>query len=163
MSIVKCYYCEEKFDNEKEDYVKPNTNRYAHKECYKREYVEDEFWIEEIYSYFNSINFNYNYQLVETQRKNFINKKCTNKGIYLSLRYFYDVKKGDKTRANGGIGIVPYVYEEAKKYFFIQEKKRKDFEKMIDDQVEKKIKTILVKNRPERNKERKQINLEELL
>lgn len=31
--IVKCLYCGQKFDADKEEYVKPNTNRYAHQKC----------------------------------------------------------------------------------------------------------------------------------
>lgn len=38
-------------------------------------------------------------------------------GIYDALRYFYEVKGGDKEKAYEGIGIVPYMYAEAKKYY----------------------------------------------
>jgi hypothetical protein len=32
--------------------------------------------------------------------------------------YFYEIKGNSIDKANGGIGIVPYVYEDAKKYFY---------------------------------------------
>lgn len=35
-----------------------------------------------------------------------------------SLRYFYEIKHGDKTKANGGIGIIPYIYPEAAEYYY---------------------------------------------
>jgi hypothetical protein len=31
--IVKCFYCNEKFDANKEDFVMINARRYAHKAC----------------------------------------------------------------------------------------------------------------------------------
>lgn len=33
-----------------------------------------------------------------------------------TLKYFFELKNGNKTKAQG-IGIVPYVYDEAKKYY----------------------------------------------
>lgn len=33
--LVKCLYCQKTFDTNKEDFVKPTSNRYAHKECYE--------------------------------------------------------------------------------------------------------------------------------
>jgi hypothetical protein len=34
-----------------------------------------------------------------------------------SLIYFYEVKKGDKDNSEERIGIIPFIYEEAKKYY----------------------------------------------
>ena len=31
--FVKCYYCGEKFDRDKEEWAKVTANRYAHKKC----------------------------------------------------------------------------------------------------------------------------------
>lgn len=42
----------------------------------------------------------------------------TESGILKTLQYFYEVKQGTFTKANGGIGIVPYVYDEAKKFYY---------------------------------------------
>lgn len=38
-------------------------------------------------------------------------------GILKTLQYFFEIKKNPIEKANGGIGIVPYVYDDAKKYF----------------------------------------------
>ena len=35
----------------------------------------------------------------------------TYSGILKALTYFYEIKEGDKDKANNGIGIVPYVYK----------------------------------------------------
>lgn len=43
----------------------------------------------------------------------------TNKGMYLTLKYFYDTK-GHKALENSGIGIIPYMYEEAKQNYIKQ-------------------------------------------
>lgn len=37
--------------------------------------------------------------------------------IYKALSYFYDVKKNSIEKANYSLGIVPYIYEEAKTYW----------------------------------------------
>lgn len=50
-------------------------------------------------------------------------------GILKTLVYWYEVKKNSIEKANGGIGIVPYVFEDAKKYFyaiFVAQEKNKD-------------------------------------
>jgi hypothetical protein len=44
----------------------------------------------------------------------------TYSGIKRTLEYFYEVKKNSIEKANGGIGIVPWVYEEAKRYYYNQ-------------------------------------------
>ena len=44
----------------------------------------------------------------------------TYSGIKRTLEYFYKIKKNPIEKANGGIGIVPWVYEEAKRYYYNQ-------------------------------------------
>jgi len=41
----------------------------------------------------------------------------TYSGIYKTLRYFFEVRGNSLEKANGGIGIVPYVYDEAYTYW----------------------------------------------
>jgi len=35
-----------------------------------------------------------------------------------SLKWFYEIKHADKESSNGRIGIIPYIYEDAKKYYY---------------------------------------------
>lgn len=35
-----------------------------------------------------------------------------------ALIYFYEVKHGDISKANQGLGILPYIYEDAKRYYY---------------------------------------------
>lgn len=44
-------------------------------------------------------------------------KNYSYSGIYKTLKYFYEVKGGSLEKSNGGIGIVPFIYEEAFKYW----------------------------------------------
>lgn len=45
------------------------------------------------------------------------NKNYTYSGIRKSLQYFFEIKENSIERAKGSLGIVPYVYEDAKKYW----------------------------------------------
>jgi hypoxanthine phosphoribosyltransferase len=47
----------------------------------------------------------------------FVGEGMTYKGMTNALKYFYDVKKNSIEKSNNGIGIIPWVYEEAQKYF----------------------------------------------
>ena len=52
-------------------------------------------------------------------------------GIHKSLTYFYEIKGNDASKANGGIGIVPYVYKQAQDYYFaLWEAKQKNENKI---------------------------------
>lgn len=74
--------------------------------------------------------------------------------IQMTLEYFYEIKN-NSTRNSNGIGIVPYVYEEATDYYKRLAK--------INDQVigEVKKETTYI-NAPKRVQRKKRINMEEL-
>ena len=38
--------------------------------------------------------------------------------MYKALKWFYEIDNGNKDNANGGIGILPYIYEKAYKYYY---------------------------------------------
>lgn len=51
-----------------------------------------------------------------------------------SLRWFYEIKGNSKEAANGGIGIIPYIYNDAKKYYynlFLAQKKNENIKKYV--------------------------------
>ena len=62
-----------------------------------------------------------NFTKVKSQWDNFIKKGQTPKGIYFCIRYFYEVKKGDPKKSDGGIGIIPYIYQEGAAYWMNKE------------------------------------------
>lgn len=47
----------------------------------------------------------------------FFNQGMTYRGMNYTLIYFYEIMKKSTDKANEGIGIIPYIYEEAKKYY----------------------------------------------
>lgn len=120
--MVKCFYCGEVFDASTTPYVKPNSRRYAHKTCAQtaeenkiqeekdkellEKYIKDLFGI-------NCISPKIKKQ-IETFKKD---KNYSYTGIYKTLKYFFEIKGNSIEKANGGIGIVPFVYDEAYLYW----------------------------------------------
>ena len=113
--LVKCFYCGESFDANSTPFVMVNSRRYAHKSCKqeKDKRVLEEY-IKELFGY-TSIP-----PRVSKQIQNYVHDlehHYTYSGIYKTLKYFFEVKGNSIEKANGGIGIVPYVYQEAFTYW----------------------------------------------
>jgi hypothetical protein len=57
-----------------------------------------------------------------------------------ALKYFYEVKRNDISKANGGIGILPYCYQDAYNYYFslwqAQQKNNVNIEQYIPKEIE---------------------------
>lgn len=121
--MVKCSLCGEKFDRNSEPWEKTDARRYAHKKCYDeiavasgqtpedlaqlREYILQLFGWEKVP------------QIVEMKINEYvINYKYTYRQILLALKYHYEVKSGDISKAKGNISIVPMVMNDAIKYNF---------------------------------------------
>lgn len=124
-----CRVCKQKIQAQ-EDYIMPSRNYYYHKNCYERwkssAPINDEEYVPLIYDFISrELKKEYDYFVCEAQRKKFLKDKMTNKGIYFSLKYFYDIKKQDWEKGHGGIGIVPYIYKTATEYWANQEQKTK--------------------------------------
>ena len=115
---VKCFYCGEMFDADKEPFEKPQAKRYAHKSCYDKNHNPDDDFISKIYELVKlKFGEDYSYTTIDRQRKSFIEKYgYTNEGIYQALKFHFDIKKGNVMACQGRIGIVPYVYDEAQEY-----------------------------------------------
>lgn len=115
MGMVKCIYCQERFDKEKTKHISVSPRRYAHLQCEK---PENEFTFEGIMQYSRIIlGENANFSKIGKQIKTFVNDGLKYQGIYLTIKYWYEIKKNSTERANGGIGIVPFVYREAEQYW----------------------------------------------
>lgn len=102
---VKCLYCGQSFQREETPFVQVGR-RYAHKECADA--------VEQIHSYMEQkLGDGYSRVKVTSQIKNFIAKEgMTAEAIYKTLVYWYDIRHSSVEQANGGIGIVPYIYNE---------------------------------------------------
>lgn len=139
-----CYYCGETFDITKEEFRMATVNRYAHVECYNKNYNPDDDFIPEIYDFLKEeVLISYDFLQCEKQRKLFITKfGYTNEGILNALKYFYKVKKQSPEKSGNRIGIVPYVYSEAKEYYETLEKKQKQLTKIVNKQQKQKAKVV---------------------
>ena len=121
-AMVKCVYCGEQFDRLSEPCIKLGR-RYAHQSCYesqdaeelKKQEDEHKFWeyIKEIYGS------DYNFISIKKQVESYIKEYgFTYSGMFKSLKWWYEVKGNSKESSNGRVGIIPYIYEDAKKYYY---------------------------------------------
>jgi len=161
MSRVKCPWCEEWFKtDEVENTYDKKLKRYFHDNCYKA-YERELHHKEELKKYIlNMFNYKGLGPKINSQIKKYRTElNFTYEGILKSLKYFYDIKGNSIEKANGGIGIVPYVYQEANNYYNKKELKTKSIEKRINkfkisEENKKKIvvkRSDLIKDKKEKN------------
>ena len=109
LPLVKCLYCGQSFQRADIEFIQIGR-RYAHKTC--ADYIENIHTLMQ-----HILGTNYSQTKIDSQIKNFISKNdLTAKDIYKTLYYWYEIKKSSAAQANGGIGIVPYVYAEYVQY-----------------------------------------------
>lgn len=120
--MVKCLYCGQMFDANMESFVKPNARRYAHKSCAQsveenqsqeeKDKKELEEYIKHLFG-INSISVK-----IKKQMDTFkIEKNYSYSGMRKTLKYFFEIRGNPIEKANGGIGIIPWVYDEACNYW----------------------------------------------
>lgn len=121
--IVKCFYCGETFDANVEPNAKVRSNRYAHQSCIdnrqEQTITQEERELQDLENFIKQL-FNYDTLplFVQKQIQQFrVNKNYSYSAIHKTLYYFFIVRGNSIERSNGGIGIVPYVIDEAKKYY----------------------------------------------
>ena len=99
-----------------------------------------------------------------TQMQKFKAQGMPYRGQLLTLKYFYEIKKNKTDKANGSIGIIPFVYAEAKAYYEKQAKKADEVAESIRVQLEKD--RIEIQYNPEdyigQKKKKKKIDLNEI-
>lgn len=162
-AIVHCRICKKEFDrNDKSliegvDYIKPSNRMYYHKTCYD-EYqsskkdihakMDDDVWFNATWDFLRrDLKYDFHFSKVKSQWNNFLKNKMTAKGIYFSLRYFYEIKKGDLTKSENGIGIVSHIYQESGEYWLERESREKGICAAIEQQIMEanNQKTVVVK------------------
>ena len=122
-AIVKCIYCGEQFDRNAEAFVLVSNRRYAHKACYDKTQAgktKEEIDYEELLKY---IKQKFCMQTVSSKiirqitdyRKQY---NFSYSGMLKSLIWWFDVKKNTLEGTNGGIGILPYIYNDASAYYY---------------------------------------------
>lgn len=119
---VKCVFCGLTFDRDKEPYSEVGARRYAHKACFERnesnktqtekDYADLVNYIQQLFN-IPDITAKIAKEIKDMREK----YKYTYSGILGTLVFWFEVKKAPLEKANGGIGIVPYVYDQAKEYY----------------------------------------------
>lgn len=123
--MVKCSVCGQQFDRDTEQAVKSGARRYAHFKCMPTgELVplaeKGDPDLTKLKDYIKSLyGDNANWALINKQIKKFNEENgYSYSGMLKSLIYFYDVKGNPKEKGNNGIGIIPYVYQDAYNYYY---------------------------------------------
>lgn len=122
-AYVKCFYCGEQFDRNSEPAIKVNARRYAHEKCHlehEKNKTQEEIDSEELYKYAKDLlGDSYSYIKIQKQVEKYIKEyNYTYSGILKSLVWFYDITNHSKDKMNGGLGIIPYIYDQAKEYYY---------------------------------------------
>lgn len=141
MHKVKCIYCNKTFDRDKYPYVQVSNRRYAHKECSMSEddrLIQQEKDKEALDNYIMQL---FGMSYVDARIRKQINQyvedyNYTYSGIHKALIYHFEIKGGSIEKANGGIGIVPYVYQSAYRYYYaLWEAQQKNKDVVVNDYV----------------------------
>lgn len=120
---VICSICQKRFDRDKLPFKQTSARRYAHLECAvadENTRKQDDVDKEELEKYIMKLlKEDYISPKVRKQMNTFIEEyKFTYSGMRKALIYFYEVKHNDPSKANGGIGIIPYCYRQAREYYY---------------------------------------------
>ena len=122
---VKCAICGKIFNRDVIQAVKHGARRYSHFECepdgekvpLANPRDED---LENLLEYIDKLfKGKQNHAKVNQSIKKFHNELgYSYTGIQKALIYFYEVKHNSLDKANGGISIVPFVYDDAYNYYY---------------------------------------------
>ncbi len=119
--MVKCVICGQSFDRDKEPFKQVAARRYAHLKCVqtneeaaKQETDKDTFFqmVKSIYGP------KYNYIMINKQAEGYIKDYgYTWSGMTGCLHWFYNINHGSIEEGHGGVGIIPFIYEQVKQYY----------------------------------------------
>ena len=158
---VKCYYCGQIFDRDNVPFIQVSKRRYAHKECSMSEdekKLQENKDREELYDYIMKLfNISFVDPKIQKQIKKYIEENnYTYSGIKKALVYFFEIKGNSVEKANGGIGIVPYVYTQAYNYYYsLWLAQQKNEDKIVQEYIPK-VKEIVIPI-PEKNPRKRKL------
>ena len=152
--MVKCTVCGESFDRDKIQAVKSGARRYAHYTCLPegelvplpnavvdQDLVDLENYIK------NLLGDDYNPARVKKQIKDYKNEyKYSYSGMLKALVWFYEIKGNSIEKANGGIGILPFVYQDAYNYYYSLYLAQLVNEEKDVNQYKTKVREIVIKS-----------------
>ena len=152
--MVKCTVCGKSFDRDKVQAVKSGARRYAHYTCLPegelvplpnavvdQDLVDLENYIK------NLVGDDYNPARVKKQIKDYKNEyNYSYSGMLKALVWFYEVKGNSIEKANGGIGILPFVYQDAYNYYYSLYLAQLVNEEKDVNQYKTKVREIVIKS-----------------
>ena len=149
--LVHCRICKNSIDRDAQtDWFMPMEKWYYHSQCYEdfarkkgaikegdiHIEADDDLWKSAVYDYLKKdIKISLDFKKFSSQWSNFLKKGMTAKGIYFTLRYFYEIERGDASKSENGIGIVPHVYERGTCYWGERNQRDKGICARIEAQI----------------------------
>lgn len=155
--MPKCPHCN--YEVKEEDAIyNTKTKRYYHEFCYN-ELLERKKLCDYVCELFNYKKLSVR---IYQQMANYYERGVSYTDMLFALKYFYEIKKGDINKSQGGIGIIPYVLDEAKEFATLEKiEQDKLIAKFETNAIEKK-ETIIVHVIERNNKQRKNIDINTL-
>ena len=159
MSIVKCPKCGQSFDKEKVECLHLGT-RYYHLSCCSEDFI----YAEKIFEYTKSLWGAVSKPKITKQIEAFKKEHgYTVKQIYDDLVYFFDIKKGNTTSYQNTIGIVPFIHNEAQRYYLmikIKENQKENTAQLLEVNTSE-VNTVYYNKQPQKKRLQFQIETEE--
>ena len=148
---VICVYCKKPLSRKDADCVLAENGKYAHKSCFDIEQNREKTDREKLEDYIKKLyNISYIDPRMKGQIKSYMEEfNYTYSGIQKALQYFYEIKGNSISKANGSLGIVPFIYNEAYSYHYnlwLAQEKNKNIEL---NQYKPKITEIVI-SKPQR-------------
>lgn len=155
---VTCSFCKKPLSKKDPDCVMLANGKYVHKACQELEENREKTDREKLEEYIKDLfGLTYIDPRIKAQIKKYVEEyNFSYSGMQKALHYFYEIKGGDKSKANGGIGIIPYVYKDAYNYYYnlwLAKQKNSDIEVQL---YIPKVKEIVI-DRPERKVKKRQL------
>lgn len=155
--MPKCPHCNNEVKEEDAIY-NTKTKRYYHEFCYN-ELLERKKLCDYVCELLNYKKLSVR---IYQQMANYYERGVSYTDMLFALKYFYEIKKGDINKSQGGIGIIPYVLDEAKEFATLEKiEQDKLIAKFETNAIEKK-ETIIVHVIERNNKQRKNIDINTL-
>ena len=155
----QCRICKLKIDKEKDptdSWFMPSKNFYYHTKCYSswknnlgdvtRTDSDDSYFLALKDYLYKELKIDVDWAKIQKQWTAFLKAGKTAKGIYFTIIYFYEYCNGDPKKSKNGIGIIPSIYEESRRFWQAKEDREvgicKKIEQQIVQQREQKIVTV---------------------
>lgn len=157
-NTVICQVCRNNINKLSDDFLK-KSNGYVHRSCV----APDEADRLELCNYIAEI---FHLKSPGPVNMALIKKFHTENGysyksMYYALKYHFEIQKGSIEKAQERIGILPYIYDDAKKYYENLTRMQNIILTNVEKQLNKQEKVLVIKEEYNR-KRKKEINLEEL-